>query len=206
MNVILDPGHGGLDDKGRYVTAPNKMFVHANGEPAYEGVLNRQICRHIAAYIEADPQLNLIYTVHPDDPRDKSLSYRVLVANRHNPKNSIFVSVHCNASGNHLGTGMEIFTSVGTTKSDKLADCIGKELSKVYENVNMRLRFDFSDGDLDKEADFYVLRKTYGPAVLIEYGFFDNRYDYDKLKDPYFQGEIARETYRGIKKYVNGIN
>jgi N-acetylmuramoyl-L-alanine amidase len=34
-----------------------------------------------------------------------------------------------------------------------------------------------SDGDLDKESDFYVLRKTIAPAVLVEHGFFDNLED-----------------------------
>ena len=40
-----------------------------------------------------------------------------------------------------------------------------------------KYRLDYSDGDVDKEANFYVLRKTKMPAVLLEMWFFDNYND-----------------------------
>ena len=39
---------------------------------------------------------------------------------------------------------------------------------------NRRLRADLRDGDLDKDSNFYVLRKTKMPAVLTENFFMDN--------------------------------
>lgn len=200
--IIIDPGHGGIDPTGRYTTAPNKMHVYANGEVAYEGVLNRQIARFVGTYLQANPNFKVVYTVNPDDYRDLSLGYRVRVANTYNSKNSIFVSVHCNASANHMGQGFELFTTRGITNSDKLAEEIANEIEPFYQNVGMKLRWDFSDGDKDKEVDFYVLRKTKCPAVLLECGFFDNRVDFDKLKDPYFQGKLGKKIYNGIKNYL----
>ena len=32
----------------------------------------------------------------------------------------------------------------------------------------MRLRSDYSDGDIDREEDFYILKHTLCPAVLTE--------------------------------------
>lgn len=209
VNVIIDPGHGGIGKDGRYTTAPSKMHVFANGEVAYEGVLNRQIARFVGTYLNAHKDINVVYTVNPDDPRDISLSHRVRVANSYNKKNTIFVSIHCNASPNHLGTGFEIFTTKGVTNSDYLAEDIAKLIETQYSNIGMKLRWDFSDGDRDKEVDFYVLRKTLCPAVLIECGFFDNRVDYDLLKDPCFQGKLGCNIYKGIINYLrekNGID
>lgn len=202
-NIILDFGHGGLDSSGRYTTTPNKMFVHTNGEPAYEGVLNRQIGGHVYTCTRAHQNLNVICTVKEDDPRDLSLPYRVRVANQFDPRETLFVSIHCNASRYHNASGFEIYTTKGKTKSDALAESIANSVQPVYENVNMKLRYDFSDGDKDKEADFYVLRKTKCPAVLIECGFFDYRPDFDKLKDPIFQGDLGSSIYTGIINFVN---
>lgn len=202
-NVILDFGHGGIDSSGRYTTAPNKMFIHANGEAAYEGVLNRQIGGHIYTCLKGHPELNIITTVAETDPRDLSLGYRVSVANKYPHDETIFVSIHCNASSNHMGRGFEIYTTRGTTESDYLAEKIATAVEPVYEKVGMKLRYDFSDGDKDKEVDFYVLRKTKCPAVLLECGFFDNRIDFDNLKDPLFQANLGSFIYTGIIDYIN---
>jgi N-acetylmuramoyl-L-alanine amidase len=204
-NIILDFGHGGIDSNGNYTTAPSKMFEFPNGEIAYEGVINRQIGGHLALYLKTHNEFNVVPTVKVCDPRDISLSYRVGVANQYNATDTIFVSIHSNASQNHNASGFSIFTTRGVTKSDELATCIGKEVERYYNHLNLKLRFDFSDRDLDKETDFYVLRRTRCPAVLLECLFFDYWNDYVKLKDPEFQKELAWRIYKGIIKYLNKV-
>ena len=204
-NVVLDFGHGGIDSNGKYTTAPSKMFKFPDGEVAYEGVLNRQIGGHLYTYLRNHLGLNVICTVKEDDPRDISLSHRVRVANSLPTKETIFISIHCNAGGGK-GTGFEIFTTRGTTLSDTLAEDIANSVESEYEEVGLRLRYDFSDGDKDKEADFYVLRKTRGVAVLLECGFFDNKKDFDLLKNQDFQCEIAKGIYEGIIKFIDDVN
>lgn len=198
--VVLDFGHGGLDKNGRYTTAPSKMYVHANGEVAYEGVLNRQIGGHVLTCLRGHSEFTTVCTVKEDDPRDISLPYRVRVANSYDPKTTLFISIHCNAG---KGTGFEIFTSKGITKSDELAEDIANAVEHIYEENKLKLRYDFSDADKDKEADFYVLKKTKGPAVLLECGFFDNRKDFDLLKDPLFQSDLGSFIYTGIINFIN---
>lgn len=204
MNIVLDFGHGGLDVSGNYTTAPNKMFEFPNGEIAYEGVLNRQIGGHVYTCLRGHSNLNAICTVKEDDSRDIALSHRVRVANSFDPKDTIFVSIHCNASQNHNASGFELFTTKGKTKSDELAQDIANAVEHLYIEKDIKLRYDLSDGDKDKEADFYVLRKTKCPAVLIECGFFDNRKDFDNLKDPLFQANLGSFIYTGILNYING--
>tara|TARA_R110000822_G_scaffold305011_1_gene430489 strand:+ start:2209 stop:2838 length:630 start_codon:yes stop_codon:yes gene_type:complete len=205
-NIVLDFGHGGLGSNGLYTTAPAKMHVHVNGETAYEGVLNRQIGGHVYTCLRSHSEFNVVCTVKEDDSRDMALSQRVRVANSFDSKSTIFVSIHCNASPQHNASGFEIFTTNGLTKSDILAEDIINAVEHIYQNVNMKLRYDLSDGDKDKEADFYVLRKTSCPAVLIECGFFDYRLDFDKLKDPIFQGNLGSFIYTGILNYIRRTN
>jgi len=84
-------------------------------------------------------------------------------------KNCFYLSVHSNAGGGH---GSEVYTSRGGTKSDKIATVFGEELKREFPN--RRLRTDFSDGDLDKEKNFFVLKNTRMPAILTENFFMDN--------------------------------
>lgn len=206
MNIVLDYGHGGIDKEGNYTTAPSKMWDFGDGNIAYEGFLNRQIGGLVELYLKADyPKYNVVTTVAANDSRDVSLSYRVRVANAFDPQETIFISVHSNASVNHNSRGFEIFTTRGVTKSDWLAECIGESVKELYDDMQLRLRFDYSDGDLDKEIDFYVLRKTKCPAVLLECLFFDQKDDYLLLSNPLFQKELAWHIYGGIINYLKQI-
>lgn len=198
-NIILDFGHGGLDENGKYTTK-GKMHKFNSKEIAYEGVLNRQIGGILESYLRSSGH-NVVTTVGADDPRDLSLSYRVRVANQFDPRHTIFVSIHSNAF-NTKARGFEIFTTIGTTRSDSLAEEIANEIEPFYKSLELKLRFDSSDLDKDKEVDFYVLRKTRCPAVLLECLFFDNYEDFKLLRDVEFQRELAWRVYRGIMQFL----
>ena len=59
-----------------------------------------------------------------------------------------------------------VFTTPGQNNSDKVAESILNNLEKDFPEL--KGRFDTSDGDKDKEANFQVLRGVNCPAVLIE--------------------------------------
>ena len=181
--VVIDCGHGGVDLQGKYRTAPAKMFTFPNGEVAYEGVYNRLIGKELETLLKKS--YDVFYTVAPNNPMDLSLKNRVTITNMFPSFSTILISLHSNASSSHNARGFEVYTSVGETKSDKLAHFIGGEIQKSFPNN--RFRKDMSDGDLDKESNFYVLRKSNCSAILLESLFFDN-YEYFKLlKDKDFR-------------------
>lgn len=198
-NVVLDIGHGGIDENGNYTTAPKKMYTFSDGVVAYEGVLNRQIGKYIKDCLKEYEDINVLCTPCPCSPIDLSLKERVKRANALDPKSTIFVSVHCNASALHNAGGFEIFTSVGKTESDKLASSVRKSARFALHKANIR------DRGL-KESNFYVLRKTKCTAILIECGFFDFRHEFDKLNNPVFQGDLGSFIATGIINYINEQN
>lgn len=127
---------------------------------------------------------NILYTVNPNDPEDISLDKRVRFANQFGKDESIYISIHNNASPTPgKARGFEIYTSPGKTRSDDLADNIYRHVKLLYDKLNIPMRYDLSDGDWDKEERFYVLMHTKMPAVLLEVLFFDNYDDYKLLKD-----------------------
>jgi len=165
MLVLLDNGHGGVV-AGVYQTAGKRSPVWDDGSQLFEGEFNRTI---VCGIVQALSNMNINYVVITPEYEDISLKERVIRANQYDPHESFFISVHSNAGG---GSGFEVFTSPGQTKSDEIATIMGEEFKRIFPHK--KLRADFSDQDLDKEAKFYVLTKTNMPAILTENFFMDN--------------------------------
>lgn len=181
---IIDCGHGGMKN-GKYTTAPAKMHKFPEFT-IYEGVINRLIGQKVVESLRAS---RIDYAVVSDPIEDNSLESRVRTADNvyAKDKRSIYLSIHSNAGG---GSGFEVFTSPGQTKSDKIADIFCKGYASSFPDF--KLRRDLSDGDGDKEADFYVLRKTDCPAILVENLFFDNETEAKFLLSSIGQTKIAK--------------
>jgi len=183
---MLDNGHSGLI-LGEYQTAGKRSPRWDKGV-LYEGMFNRDVVNRLKWELYEEHNYPY-YHVSPEDI-DVPLYERVHRANemfmKHRDKNFLFLSIHANAGG---GRGTEIYTSRGETKADAYATILGTMWQEYFKE--MPLRKDFSDGDLDKEANFYVLRKTFMPAILLEVGFMDNKYDYHKMWDDRFRQRVA---------------
>lgn len=140
MLVLLDNGHGGLIN-GVYQNAGKQKDWGEKGI-FYEGEFNRAIVNGI---IEALTRLNIPYVNITPEYRDVTLLTRVNRANRYNFKHAFLLSIHSNAGG---GSGFEVFTTPGETRSDPIATIFGNAF--LEEFPNQKIRTNFSDGDLDK--------------------------------------------------------
>lgn len=175
---ILDFGHGGLRKDGTYTTAPAKMFKFDNGLTVYEGVINRAIGELVKKALIAK---RIDYAVVSDDVEDTSLEQRVRTADAiyAKDKRAVYLSIHSNAGG---GTGWELFSGPGQTNSDKIM----KVFERFYRDMGKMFKFRGV-----KEENFYVLRKTDCPAILVENLFFDNINDAQFLISTEGQQHIA---------------
>ena len=189
--VILDAAHGGVIN-GDYQTAGKRSPKWAKGV-LYEGMFNRWVVNRV---IEKLDRLNIPYYHLSPEYTDVSLETRVTRANKiYSTDNSTWIlSIHANAGG---GKGVEGFTTKGNTKSDELGEII---LTNLQEDlVGQRMRFDESDGDKDKESNFYILRKPIAPAFLLEAGFMDNEKDYNNLWDEEYLSTLVDSLVKSIK-------
>lgn len=167
---ILDNGHGGIIN-GQYVTPGKRSPIWPDGSQLFEGVFNRIVVRKIHAMCQSNGIKSVILV--PSE-KDVSLATRVKEVNKiAKTTPSILVSVHANAGG---GTGWEIWTTPGLTKSDAIATEFFVSARNFLPTFKMRT--DFSDKDPDKESLFYILRYTNCPAILTENLFMDT-YDPD---------------------------
>jgi len=206
---IIDAGHGGLDAEGNYTTGNKKLYTFKDADgiedvTIYEGVISREIAKKLIVLLDEN---NLKYEeMTVETVEDISLERRVAHANElyAENKNHYFLSIHSNAfkevapGKGSKAKGFEVYTSVGQTKSDHLADIISKRYKKEFTDFSFRQNIE--DGDLDKERNYYVLRNTACPAVLVENLFFDNPKEAAFLMSEAGQMRIATCLFRAIKE------
>lgn len=179
--------------------SPDKKF--------FEYQYSRIICKAVQKELQ-----KLGYTVfidiEDDDlklPQSKELIKRCKIVNdlHKKYKNCIYVSIHVNAAGNGskwmTATGWEAYTTKGKTKADKLAECLYKAAEKNLKGK--KIRKDTTDGDSDKESNFYVLQHTNCPAVLTENFFQDNQKDVEYLLSEEGMNQIIKTHVDGIINY-----
>lgn len=164
MKILLDNGHG-IDTPGK------RSPMWPDGSQLFEFEFNRDIVKRVAADLRS---AGVEVVIIVPEEIDISLKERVRRVNRIAGKEPcLLVSVHANAGG---GTGWETFTSRGETKSDAYATKIFNVAEVLLSGWKMR-KDTCSDGDVDKEADFTLLKATICPAVLTENLFMDTERD-----------------------------
>lgn len=169
---------------------------------------SREVCKAIRPMLQ-DLGYKVFIDIEDDDldlTQSQELCLRCKIVNDLQKiyKNCIYISIHVNAAGNdgkwHNATGWEAYTSVGVTSADRLV----KYLYDAAESnlIEKKIRKDFSDGDPDKEYNFYVLKHTLCPAVLTENFFQDNKEDVEFLTSTLGFHQIVRLHVEGILNYL----
>lgn len=189
--VILDAGHG-------FNTAGKRSpegFLCPQGEHAlYEWGFNRDIQNRVVSLLTKASLNFIILTPEPLDIPLLARANRANVFYEYN-KDSFLVSIHANAGG---GTGWEAFTSKGDTKSDEIANIFYAEADKSFPEF--RIRKDYSDGDIDKESNFYILKNTHCPAILTENFFMDTEKDLKFITSNEGRQRIAQQHFNAIER------
>ena len=195
MKIFIDNGHGLMTAGKR---SPDGQFR----EPFY----NREIAKCVVSDLR-DRGLDAELLVPEDD--DISLAERVRRVNTAcfllGKQNVILVSIHVNAAGNGSkwldATGWSVYTCKGQTASDKLAECLCQAAIKNFPG--RRIRTDMSDGDMDWEEGFYILRKSLCVAVLTENFFMDSRSDLEYLQSRAGKQAVVDTHVEGIIEYIS---
>lgn len=197
MIILLDAGHGGIIN-GKYQTVGKRSPIWDDGSQLFEGEFNRWIVNSLAERLSVR---SIPYVLICPEQTDITLKTRVKRANKYASQNCIYLSIHSNAGG---GSGFEIYTSEGTTESDRIANFFAEEFKNEFPDSP--LRADLRDGDYDKDKNFYVVRHTKMPALLTENFFMDNELECQNILLTLLgRTKIVDFHERAIVRYIQSI-
>lgn len=171
--VVLDAGHGG-EDGGTVEQA------------ATEKEINLAVVLKLKELLE-EQGIRVVLT------RDKDifmkLEERVQIAN--GEKADLFISIHCNYYEKDSSIyGLECYYcksgEEGKHYAEKIMETIKESENIVSRNV--------------KPADYYILKNTTVPAVLVEIGYLSNYNERNQLMSEEYQEKLAGELVKGIVK------
>tara|TARA_R110002012_G_scaffold262232_1_gene444386 strand:+ start:2235 stop:2924 length:690 start_codon:yes stop_codon:yes gene_type:complete len=198
---IFDNGHGGIIN-GEYQTAGKRSPKWDNGTQLFEGEFNRAIVKRLARMCEVSgiSYINLVDTEEdiPLDERTEKANNIMREEIQKDGKKCIYISIHANGFSKESANGWGVYTSEGETKSDLLASTLFLKASSEFPKYKMRK--DTSDGDVDKESNFWVLRKTVMPAILSENFFMTNKRDCELLLSEIGRDRIAKIHFQMIQE------
>lgn len=193
--VILDNGHG----------------IETKGKRSPDGrLLEYKWTREFVYYLNLALRKNQIEThiLVPED-KDVSLGNRCLRANtvyknfRQYGYDCLFISIHVNAAKSdgkwHDARGCTawVYTN-GSAKSKKIGNIYGT----VAEEMNLTGNRYIPECKYFT-ANYYVLKNTDMPAVLIEHNFMDNKEDVEYLLSEQGRKELINWHIKSILEYIN---
>lgn len=190
FHIALDFGHG-IEEPGKksplYSTAKKHKEYFQNNSVAgkdrfYEWKWNRLLGNRVAQELK-----DLGYNVHIIVPEDNNISLATRVSrinklcSKYGAGKVCLVSVHANAAGNAkewvTARGWCAFTTRGQNNSDKFANLFYKYAEMLLPQYGIKIRKDQSDKDPDWESNFYIIKNSNCPSVLVENLFYDNEDD-----------------------------
>ena len=183
MTVAIDAGHGKH-------TAGKRCLKSLDPDETREWALNSRIATRVCARLEAAG----VTALRVDDvtgESDVALSERVQKANAAGC--ALYISIHHDSGvGGGAGGGVTVFSHPkSSAKAVTLRDA-------VYEHVIETGGLRGNRANPKTTADFYVLRKTSMPAILIECGFMDSKTDVPVILTDAYAENAARGIAEGV--------
>ena len=184
--ITIDPGHGGSD--------PGAIGPKGNKEKTSSLL----IANYLKSYlISAGALVSMTRTSDKDvygpyASAKNELQARVDVSTRN--RADAFVSIHHNANNNRSIGGIATYYFPKSGYDYKLGRAIQNKMAVASKLRNLGTQ----------QANFYVVKRSYMPAVLLEVGFLSNYREEQLISSAWFQKTIAKAVFDGLKEYFGG--
>lgn len=181
--IVLDPGHGGADPGATGPGGLREKDVNLDVAWKTAGLLRGEGVRVVMTR-SGDERLGVTSS--------QDLAARTRIANSSGA--DLFISIHSNASVSPASNGTSVYYHahpVHNAENLKLARAVQASLVRNLGRRNL--------GALS--CNFYVLRNTNMPGVLVEMAFVSNPEEEQLLGQDWFRAQAAAAIVEGIRNY-----
>lgn len=186
--VILDAGHGGID--------PGKIGVN----DAKEKEINMQIVYYLMEALEqagVDVVLTRendegLYSQYAANKKTDDMQRRCAIIAEKAP--AFTISIHQNSYHQGGVKGAQVFYYEKSEEGKELAVTLQQELNTALNVGNER--------QAKSNDNYYMLRRTVSPAVIVECGFLSNWEEAQLLVTEDYQKKVADTICTGILRYM----
>ncbi len=182
--VVIDIGHGGWD--------PGKV----GSMEVLEKDINLQIGEKLKDFF-AQSGIKVIMTRTEDialgDTKNDDLKKRIEIINTN--KADVLISIHQNSYTDESVKGAQAFYFGESEVSKELAEMVQMEIKTSADTSNTR--------KAKGGSDYYILKKTSAPAILVECGFLSSPEDSKNLTNDDYQSKIAWAIFKGTTSYLS---
>ena len=190
--VVIDAGHGGED--GGASSAAGLAEKEVNLAVA---LALRDLCEAAGIpVVMTRTEDVLLYDRNVDFQGRKKvldLAARRILAEKTAERyggDSLFVSIHMNAFPAAQYDGMQVWYSVGDSRSAELAAAIQSASSALMPHNRRKIKA--------AGSNIYLLDRIKSPAVLVECGFLSNPAEAERLSDKAYRYALAAVIFAGI--------
>lgn len=180
--IVIDPGHGGWD--------PGKQ---TKGFPD-EKEINLAIAEVLQMYLDLSGAVVFMTRTEDRalaDRKNPDLEARARMIGEMGA--DIFVSIHQNAFPDESVRGPQVFYYDGSEGGARLAAAIQARMEDFLEIKKPKKP--------KADTNYFMLRKTQGPAVIVECGFLTSPAEATLLSCEKYQQKVAWGIYLGIVEY-----
>ena len=186
--VVIDAGHGGND--------PGKIGV----DDSREKDLNLVIADKVKRILEQQ-DIDVIMTretdtgLYEEDASNKKvqdLKKRVSIINENQP--DCVISIHQNSFPDASVSGPQVFYFEQSTESSAIASVMQDTLNNSLNPPKPRV--------CKSNNDYYILKKTPTPIIIVECGFLSNETEAALLVTDAYHEKLVRAVYLGAITYL----
>lgn len=188
LRIAVDPGHGGIDN-GAAGTDTGVTEAELNLE--ISELIAKQFILAGADVLLTRKTAEVDYTGEGNTQKRRDMNSRSKLVKSQDPQ--VLVSIHLNKYPSRKVSGAQVFYQKGSEEGEKLATCIQDAINTGIPGIKKRLA---------KSGDYFMLKVTESPAVIVECGFLSNHDEEKKLMDPKYREKLANCIFNGICAYL----
>ena len=189
IHIVLDAGHGGND--------PGKIGVN----DCLEKDINLTLALRLQALLEnRSYQVTMTRTTDitlgdesSSSIKRSDLQRRIEIITEASP--DFVISIHQNSYTDASVSGPQVFYYTDSESGKILASYLQESLNNSLDPQSPR--------NIKANSDYYLLKNSPVPTVIIECGFLSNAQEAELLTTSSYQDKVVRAIYTGLEDYIN---